>query len=223
VVTKRSNTMKVKVIDNREEIILPLCRDKTVLDVGCAGDSFGKSIWLHQKIKQVARYVIGLDINTPTVKELNALGFNIVDGDCETIDLQWKFNVIIAGELLEHLSNPGLFLQNMKRHLLPGGILVITTPNRFNFGQFMSLLLRNNIPDHHKPFPEHVNYYDEYSFRELVRRHGYLVTGFYYCTDYWIPLKNLWEQLVVHLVVKPVQKLRPRFTPRLVAILELSQ
>ena len=44
-----------------------------------------------------------------------------------------KFDTIVAGELLEHLENPMLFLKQCFDALLPGGLLVLSTPNPNSF------------------------------------------------------------------------------------------
>src|SRR5690606_36892022 len=52
------------------------------------------------------------------------------------------FDVIVAGEVLERIPNPGIFLDQAAKCLRPGGILVVTVPNAFNcislFGLFRS-------------------------------------------------------------------------------------
>ncbi len=40
-----------------------------------------------------------------------------------------QFDSVVAGELLEHLLNPMLFLQECFDALRPGGLLVLSTPN----------------------------------------------------------------------------------------------
>ena len=45
------------------------------------------------------------------------------------IRLGRKFDVIVTGEILEHLPNQGLFLENAERHLKKKGVQILTTPN----------------------------------------------------------------------------------------------
>jgi len=56
-------------------------------------------------------------------------GFNVVVGDAETLDMDGKYDYVVAGELIEHLLNPGAFLAAAKGWIAEGGTLIITTPN----------------------------------------------------------------------------------------------
>jgi len=52
---------------------------------------------------------------------------------CEDITKgnNYKFNIIVCSEVLEHLRNPSEFLNSMKKMLKPNGIIIITIPNGF--------------------------------------------------------------------------------------------
>lgn len=75
-----------------------------------------------------------------------------VQADVEKLDLGVTplFELIIAGELIEHLNNPGLFLERAKFHLVENGRILITTPNITSFKVFMDGFRgRQHIhPDH---------------------------------------------------------------------------
>ena len=69
-----------------------------------------------------------IDIRSNNVERLRALGLNAICGDAEKVDLGRKFDVIM-GMPLEHVSNQGIFLENMKRHLENEGVMVVSVPN----------------------------------------------------------------------------------------------
>ena len=55
----------------------------------------------------------------------------------QNFDLGRTFDTVFAGELIEHLGNVDGFLSSARRHLEPGGQLVLTTPNVFYVGNFV--------------------------------------------------------------------------------------
>lgn len=117
--------------ENRLDLIKRACKGKRVLDVGCAGEEtpYGHPLWLHGHICEVASSVLGIDNDPRSVAQIRRAGYNVVRADAEDFDLGEHFEVIVAGELIEHLSNPGKFLASAARHLSKRGKLVLTTPN----------------------------------------------------------------------------------------------
>src|SRR5215469_7747818 len=117
-----------------ENFIAALVSGKKVLDVGCV-DHYAKRetqpTWLHRHLRDSASSIVGLDILEDEVRQLAGKGYRVVCADALTVDLADRFDVIVAGELIEHVDNPGGLIANLARHLKPDGMLVITTPNPF--------------------------------------------------------------------------------------------
>jgi len=164
----------------RYKIIQEYCRGKAVLDLGCvehsseAEESF--SDWIHKGIKEVAKEVVGLDNAEREIRLLNRKGYNIMVGDVENFNLNRKFEVVVCGELIEHVNNPGLLLQNVKKHLVEDGTLIITTPNSESLMWFPCVLLKGRIPCN----PTHVLWHNRQTLLELSRRYGFEVVATYY-------------------------------------------
>src|SRR5437879_9547981 len=92
----------------RLELVKNYCRGKSVLDVGCvqhdAAHASGEG-WLHKSIVEVGASVIGVDYLANEVRKLAALGYRVVRGDVtKPLELEGPFNVIVVGNLIEHLS-----------------------------------------------------------------------------------------------------------------------
>lgn len=157
--------------NERTKIIIEHCKNKDVLDVGCV-DHFAvmsqSDNWLHSKIMNVASNCIGLDIAEDEIKKIDPK-FNIMFGDAHTIDLQRKFDVIVAGELIEHLENPGIFLRNMYKHLKKGGCIVMTTPNPFYPKRLLDIIVRGET----YVLFEHICWYCDTTIRQLLIRTGF--------------------------------------------------
>jgi SAM-dependent methyltransferase len=65
------------------------------------------------------------------------------------------FDGILAGEIIEHLYDPGLLLRECRRVLRPGGILVLTTPNLATAQDRLRFLL-GRAPRQVDPFHEYL-------------------------------------------------------------------
>lgn len=104
--------------NKRIELILKEAKDTDiVLNVGCIGhDYIETDVWIHRLLCEKARRVVGIDIHLP--EEVGA--YNIVSANAESMELNEKFDLIIAGELIEHLSNPGEFFARTREHLKLG-------------------------------------------------------------------------------------------------------
>ena len=100
---------------NRLEYIEEQCRNRTVLDVGCAdhdGD-MARGDRLHARIQDVATECLGIDVNEEAMKRVREYGFNvqyfdILHGSNAAKEVLGKerFDVMVAGEVIEHLRDP---------------------------------------------------------------------------------------------------------------------
>ncbi len=155
---------------------------KKVLDLGCVRhnlDETYKDIWLHGIIRQEAKSVLGVDYLEKEVEELRKRGFDVVCTNVETMDLDDKFDVVVAGDLIEHLNNFGMFLEKVKLHMKPDGIFLVTTPNPVNIMRFFSILQRGKAGAN----PEHTCWFTEQVLSQLVERYGMYIESVDYVDD----------------------------------------
>jgi 2-polyprenyl-3-methyl-5-hydroxy-6-metoxy-1,4-benzoquinol methylase len=167
-------------MEKRIKLILDhLNSSDKVLDIGCVNhkaECSKKDTWLHKHIRQKCKNVKGMDIEKEEVEKLNQLGFDVIWGDCEDFDLGEKYDVVIAGELVEHLSNPGRFLSNVRMHLRPEGRFILSVPNAYCYYNILSVIFRGRVPVN----DQHVCWYDKRTLRSLLERHGFRITAFEY-------------------------------------------
>jgi 2-polyprenyl-3-methyl-5-hydroxy-6-metoxy-1,4-benzoquinol methylase len=168
--------LPTKLVD-REQFVLDMCKEKNVLHLGCADfpytdESIKSGKWLHAKITSVASSCLGVDLDKESIEKLkNQYGVdNIVEGNAEALNKcsDQKFDVIVAGEIIEHLNNPGMFLDSARDMLSPGGRLVITTTNAYCFRRFLRVLF--SIESIH---PDHTYYFSHTTLHTLAKRFGY--------------------------------------------------
>ncbi len=165
--------------DARVRLILHAIRpDDRVLDVGCAAhtaDAVHRHDWLHRHLVRHAREVVGVDILPEEVERLVAMGFNVRTADAERMRLGERFDVVVAGEIIEHLANPGLFLETVREHLLPSGRLILTTPNAWAYHRTIRAWFRE-VPCHE----DHTCWYDRVTLMQLLQRYHYRVQSLEY-------------------------------------------
>jgi|GEM_PF-522806 len=152
---------------DRFEVVMPLLRAGSVLDLGCAS-RYGKPDWLHGLLAEEVADLVGIDINATTVAKLQAEGYDVREADARDFDLHQTFDVVFAGELIEHLDDVRGFLTSVRRHLKPGGRLVLTTPNAFYVGNFVY-----RFGGHGQVHPEHTCWYCEDTLRHVLEVNGY--------------------------------------------------
>lgn len=144
-----------------------------VLDLGCVQHDAAaeqNDDWLHGHLRDHAHEVVGLDTLGPAVRELRERGYHVIEADAEDFALGREFDVIVAGELIEHLSRPGDMLECAHEHLRPDGRVVLTTPNVWRAIRLRRIILS---PADYQPNPEHTSWYCPRVLRELFRRHGF--------------------------------------------------
>lgn len=171
----------VDVSDAKIRFFSEIVKGKNVLDIGVVQHDLEKvnmMTWLHRAIFLSADNVLGMDIDQQGVIFLNDKGYDVIYADAQAFDLDRTFDVITAGDLIEHLDNPGGFLESVKKHLGKEGVLVISTPNPFWWKTWIHVLVKGNA----SPHPEHTCWYCEKTIQQLLMRHGYRIDRLEYGT-----------------------------------------
>lgn len=167
-----------QLVTGRQTYVIERCRGKKVLHVGCVDSGLTQARLrsgelLHARLHEVASELWGVDVD-PAGVELLAQRFHnvfVLPADRIAQDARLaaqRFDVIVASELLEHLSNPGQFLDAVQRLMLPEHTeLLVSVPNATRLP-----LLWTTPRGVERVHPEHVCWYSHATITRLLRRHG---------------------------------------------------
>lgn len=183
------------IVHDRLAVIERHVRGARVLDVGCVDAWLAREPTperlahhpdlLFRRMAAVSGDLLGVDIDAEGIETLRREGHNVVCADAVDVDLGVRFDTIVAGEVIEHVSNVGLFLANLARHLAPGGTLIITTPNPF-YSRQVGWIWRYGRPRAHE---DHAAWFDPITLSAALRRAGLEVFE-----AYWVqPRKGRWK------------------------------
>ncbi|MDA4110394.1 class I SAM-dependent methyltransferase [Mycolicibacterium holsaticum] len=106
------------------------CAGRDVLEAGC-GEGYGADL-----IADVARRVIGLDYDESAVAHVRARypRVEMRHGNLASLPLSdGEVDVVVNFQVIEHLWDQGQFVAECLRVLRPGGVLLMSTPNRITF------------------------------------------------------------------------------------------
>jgi 2-polyprenyl-3-methyl-5-hydroxy-6-metoxy-1,4-benzoquinol methylase len=159
-------------LPDRLQYFCELVQGKDILDVGVVAhtqNAVNSTEWLHRHLSRAARSCLGVDILEQEVAYLKSLGFNVLCEDITQNSLNQKFDVIVCGEILEHLNSPGNLLANVSSMLRPNGRVVISVPNPWYINVMIKSAL-NGLP--YVDNADHVCWFDPCTLCELGERHG---------------------------------------------------
>ena len=156
--------------------------NKSILDLGC-GNGF------------LANYLIGQGYNTygtdaspqgiEMAKQINPERFYLQDLTTGKLPEQLqhlKFDTIISTEVIEHLYDPGGFIDFCKTLLPKGGELIISTPYHGYFKN-LALSIFNKWDSHLGPawLGGHIKFWSRGTLSKLIADKGFEVTAFKGC------------------------------------------
>lgn len=157
--------------DSKIRFVTERTKGKKVLDLGCVQHdprAAKSKKWLHKAIRKVALEIKGLDLDKKGILALEEMGYdNLVIGDAQDFDLGETFDVIVAGDLIEHLHNVGGFLISCVKHMSAQSELLICTPNPWHWHKWIRAFYR------HPPVnEEHVLWMCPITLKQLADRFG---------------------------------------------------
>lgn len=121
-----------------------------ILDIGCARydvETRDKNDLHRFLVNETEAVVTGIDLEEDAIEAMREEGYNVIVADAQNFDLEQSFDVIVAGEVVEYLPNPGLFIDNSLDHLTDSGRIIITTENPVAFVYWRKALQGDQQPN----------------------------------------------------------------------------
>ena len=150
-------------------------RPTDVLDVGCS------SGYLARPLSEAGIRVVGIELDPRAAEAASAWCDTVLVGDVEVRDLPFppaSFDVVLCGDLVEHLRDPGRTLARLRPLFRDGGRLVLTTPNVANWAMRLSLLVgRWRYTDRGILDRTHTHLFTRKTLVETVENAGYDVVS----------------------------------------------
>jgi 2-polyprenyl-3-methyl-5-hydroxy-6-metoxy-1,4-benzoquinol methylase len=213
---------RTKPID-RQAFILDRCAGKKVLDIGCADypmteEKADKGELLYTSICEAAAKVIGVDYSPEGVAVLESLGYeNLVVGDAEdlgALGLDESFDVIVAGELIEHLMNVGRFFQGVRDLMSRDTTLILSVPNAHAAKRFLRVALGSELVNR-----DHAYYFSQANIELLCTRHGLEVQE---CHYYLAEVNGTVKKIIFSPLKWLISRISPYVSDHLVFVCRLA-
>lgn len=128
---------------DREETLVEAARGKRTVHVGFVDEHLlatrvASGTWLHERLAAAASSLVGLDVAEEGVSWAREQGHEAYAVDAQSPEAVRALGLepaelVVAGEVIEHLDAPGPFYRAMRELVGPEGQLVVTTPNQINF------------------------------------------------------------------------------------------
>lgn len=157
---------------SRDDIldIIPITQ-KNILDVGCSTGNLGFDIK-----KKLNAKVSGIELN-PEMGKIAMQKLNkVIIGNAETDIIQnafvsQEFDLIIFGDILEHLIDPWKVLREYTNQLLqPGGFVILSLPNVRHFDTLFNLIFKAYWPYRERGIHDqtHLRFFTYRNIKEMI-------------------------------------------------------
>lgn len=136
------------------------------LDLGAGAGRFTA------ELARAGAQAIGVEVAQAAVDRARSaypeLDFRLVPIDAPLPLEDNSFELVWASEVIEHVADTGLWLSEIRRVLVPGGRLLVTTPSH---GRLR--LLVGGIERYSEPLGDHLHLYSRASLRRLLEEFGF--------------------------------------------------
>ena len=170
-----------------------------ILDIGCQSGTFCGAL------RELGHEPYGIEISSRQVKRAQNMypDIPIIQANCEkTLPFpDSHFDVVWAGEVIEHIGHTDVFLNEINRVLRPGGHFILSTPMHNRIKGLLIVLFK--FEKHFDPEFPHYRFYTKKSLCGVLKRRGFEIVEVGYIGR--IPLlANVIFMVAKKVMTKPV-------------------
>lgn len=137
-----------------------------VLEIGYSRGGFIDNLEQNENIE---KYAIDLFLRE------TSRGINFIKHDCNNglPDFNFKFDIIFAGEVIEHIIDDEKFVENIYKLLNENGLFVLTTPNLFYLLNRFTFIFGKMPYFAYAPYHYHI--YDIETISKIILKSGFRI------------------------------------------------
>lgn len=142
-----------------------------VLDVGCGEGVFAAELALS------GAQVLGIDVAEEPLRRARErhpeLELKLVEGEGSWPLPDAAFDVVWAGEVIEHVADTAAWLSEVRRVLRSGGSLLLSTPANGRGAMLAAALSRRAFAGRFDPLGDHLRFYNRATLTRLIADFGF--------------------------------------------------
>ncbi|BAF71057.1 hypothetical protein [Sulfurovum sp. NBC37-1] len=150
-----SNAVKMKLTNekklfNRDEYLLHVSENKIVVHLGFVDHlpiidrKIEQKSWLHQRLIDRSKLCFGIDINKKGIEYIqnrysipHLHTIDITKDQLPEEIVKEKIDYLLIPDVIEHIGNPVIFLQAIRKKFSNVDTIILTTPNAFRLNNFI--------------------------------------------------------------------------------------
>ncbi|MDD5472794.1 MAG: class I SAM-dependent methyltransferase [Candidatus Methanoperedens sp.] len=148
--------------------------NRVVLEVGCSTG------YVSSRLKKNNCNVYGIELDPEAAVIAREHCEDVLIGDIERMETlpysPRQFDVILFGDVLEHLRNPDIILKKLKPFLKDNGHIVVTLPNITYWSSRLKIFMGNfEYTDHGILDSTHLRFFNYISAKRLLEENGFMI------------------------------------------------
>jgi hypothetical protein len=182
--------LRIHEYHSKVDLLQQMARGRQVLHLGAVGETCANTEdrvarareSVHADLTAVAAGCVGVDYDQASVDALTSRGVfnNLLCADVRALKRNQinlpRIDIIVAGDVLEHLSEPGMMLDAAHRLADTNTRLAVTVPNALGLPIFVRNTLGKVVDGE-----DHVCSFNVHTLTNLLTRHGWTPAAAYTC------------------------------------------